>query len=144
MQSGISVEKMKAAAESRILVVDDDAAVAECMVLFLQSAGYPVDAVTDSNEALGRIIASPDKYEVLVSDNSMPHLGGRELIDQARKAGFKGKVIVYSGSVSPDEELEFKSLGADVVLRKPFDFKLIVPTVVDLCGHDGGAGKPPA
>jgi CheY-like chemotaxis protein len=73
----------------------------------------------------------------------MPHLTGGQLIDRARKAGFQGKVVVYSGSVSPDEEQEFKSLGADVVLRKPFDLKILVPTIMDLCGHGTDGGQPP-
>ncbi|MEQ1850014.1 MAG: response regulator [Chthoniobacteraceae bacterium] len=135
---------MKPVKDPKILVVDDDAAVADCVQQFLKEAGYSVHVVTNSTEALGRITASIDAYDILISDNSMPHLSGSQLIEQARKAGFQGKVVVYSGSVSPDEELEYKALGADVVLRKPFDLKLLVPTVVDLCGHDRDDGKPPA
>ena len=144
MSLALGVEKMKAAANPKILVVDDDALMADCVVQLLAEAGYSVDVVTDSREALDRITAKLDGYDILVSDNSMPHLSGSQLTNGLRKAGFRGKVVMYSGSVSPDEELEYKAIGADVVLRKPFDFKLLVPTVVDLCGHDQDAGQPPA
>jgi CheY-like chemotaxis protein len=138
MSSGVAIEKMKPAGNPRILVVDDDDAVAECVSLFLSDAGYAVDALTDSTQALDRITAHIDGYDVLVSDNSMPHLTGTQLIGQMRKAGFRGKIVVYSGSVSVDEEQEFKAIGADAVLRKPFDLKLLVPTIIDLCSHEHG------
>jgi len=135
---------MKAVTNPKILVVDDDAALAECLDHFLQEAGFAVQVTTDSSEALAKITEKIDAYDILISDNSMPHLSGMQLIDQARKAGFQGKVVVYSGSVSPDEENEFKALGADVILRKPFDFKILIPTIVDLCGHDEGGGDAPS
>jgi CheY-like chemotaxis protein len=143
MSFGVSVAKMKPIIDPRILVVDDDAALAECVHDFLRDAGYAVDVVTDSSEALGRITAAPGEYHILISDNSMPQLTGGQLIEGARKAGFQGKVVVYSGSVSPDEEAEFKAVGADVILRKPFDLKMLVPTIIDLCGHDTEGGKKP-
>jgi DNA-binding response OmpR family regulator len=127
---------MKPVIDPKILVVDDDEALAECVQEILREAGYNVDKVTDSGDALGKITAAPAAYDILISDNSMPHLTGSQLIEQARKAGFQGKVVMYSGSVSPDEEEEFKTIGADVVLRKPFDLQLLVPTIIDLCGHD--------
>lgn len=133
---------MKPVSDPKILVLDDDPAVAECVHEFLREAGYSADVVTDSNEALGILTGSPDRYDILISDNSMPHLSGGELIGRIRKAGFQGKVVMYSGSVSPDEEVEYKAIGADAVLRKPFDLKLIVPTIIDLCGHcDSAAGS---
>lgn len=127
---------MKAVTNPKILVVDDDVALAECVDHFLQEAGFSVDVVNDSDEALARITATIGGYDILISDNSMPHLTGGQLIDQVRRSGFQGKIIVYSGSVSFDEELAFKAHGADVVLRKPFDLKMLVPTIIDLCGHD--------
>jgi DNA-binding response OmpR family regulator len=135
---------MKPVKNPRILVVDDDDAVAECVHMFLQEAGYPADWVTDSSDALRRIAAGLDDYDVLISDNSMPHLPGNQLIEQVRNAGFMGKVIVYSGSVSTDEELNYKAIGADAVLRKPFDLRLIVPTIADLCGRENDGSRASA
>lgn len=133
---------MKPGSPPKILVVDDDPSIVDCVRQVLGEAGYTVDAVTDSNGALERITARPGRYGILISDNSMPHLSGSQLIGQARTAGFKGRVIVYSGSVSPDDEAEFKALGADVVLRKPFDLKMLVPVIADLCASDHDGGKP--
>lgn len=118
-----------------IFVVDDDAMLVECVSEILGEAGCAVESSTDSREALRVLTSSPDRYDILVSDNNMPHLSGGELIDGVRRAGFRGKVVMYSGSVSLDDEQTFKSLGADAILRKPFDLKLLVPTIEDLCGQ---------
>ena len=118
-----------------IYVVDDDAMLVECVSEILGHAGCSVEASTDSREALRALTANPDRYDILVSDNNMPHWSGGELIDRVRRAGFRGKVVMYSGSVSLDDEQAFKAVGADAILRKPFDLKLLIPTIEDLCGQ---------
>jgi CheY-like chemotaxis protein len=113
----------------KILVVDDDALVVECISEVLLQEGYAVDGATDSRDALGRILADPSGYDILISDNNMPHLTGSQLIQQARRGGFAGKVVMHSGSVTPDEEEEHKAIGTDAILRKPFGLQSLIPTV---------------
>ena len=127
----------------KIFVVDDDVMLVECVTQILQEAGYSVEAVTDSRDALAALTAHPSRYDILISDNNMPHLSGRELINAVRKGGFHGKIVMYSGSVSLDEETAYKAIGTDVVLRKPFDLKLLIPTIEDLCKHDDGVRAGP-
>jgi len=123
---------------TNIFVVDDDELLVECVSMVLQEAGHSVEAVSDSGKALHALTSRPGCYDILISDNNMPNMSGRELIEGVRKAGFRGKIIVYSGSVSLDEEVGFKAIGADAVLRKPFDLKLLVPTIEDLCAGQCG------
>ena len=118
-----------------IFVVDDDAMLVECVSEILREAGCTVETNTDSRVALRILTSNPDRYDILVSDNNMPHLSGGELIDGVRRAGFRGKVVMYSGSVSLDDEQTFKAVGADAILRKPFDLKLLIPTIEDFCGQ---------
>ena len=118
-----------------IFVVDDDAVLVECLSEILNQAGCSVESTTDSREALRELTANPDRYDILVSDNNMPHLSGGALIERVRNAGFRGKVVMYSGSISLDDEQAFKAAGADAILRKPFDLKLLIPTIEDLCSQ---------
>ena len=122
-----------------IFIVDDDATLVECLCQIIEDAGHVVSKTTDSREALRTLVAHPSRYDVLVSDNNMPHLSGRELIAGVRKGGFLGKIVIYSGGVSLDDEASFKAIGTDVVRRKPFDLKLLVPTIEDLVGKNGAA-----
>lgn len=121
--------------DKNIFVVDDDMMLVECLSEILKEAGCSVESTTDSREALRELTANPDRYDILVSDNNMPHLSGGALIDRVRKGGFRGKVVMYSGSISLDDEQAFKAAGVDAILRKPFDLKLLIPTIEDLCSQ---------
>ena len=101
----------------------------------LELAGYSVDIATDSRHALEVLVENPAAYGVLIIDNRMPHLPGDQLTQKVRSAGFRGKIIMFSASVSVEEEPEFRAMGIDAILRKPFEFRLLVPTVERLCGN---------
>lgn len=120
---------MKLLEPPRIFVVDDDVQDAERVSQMLRKAGYSVDTETDSGHALRRFTANLDGYDILVSDGNMPHVSGSQLVEGVRKAGFSGKVVMYSGSVSDTDEAAFKRKGADVVLRKPLGVDFLIPTI---------------
>lgn len=123
---------MKLIEPPRIFVVDDDAHDANRVSQILQNAGYSVDTETDSGHALRRFTANLDGYDILVSDGNMPHVSGGQLVEGVRKAGFAGKVVMYSGSVSDTDEAAFKKKGADVVLRKPLGVDFLIP-IIRIC-----------
>jgi two-component system OmpR family response regulator len=112
----------------RVLVVDDDPLIVEVVSALLRHEGFAVDAMTDSTAALARLAAEPAKFDALVSDHDMPLLCGSELIDQARAAGFRGKVILHSGSVAGADAAE-KIRRADAVLEKPFGVRTLAPVL---------------
>ena len=58
----------------------------------------------------------------------MPGINGSELIDRARAAGFRGKVIIHSRSLSGGDAAD-KSRRADVLLEKPLGIRSIVPAL---------------
>jgi two-component system OmpR family response regulator len=118
----------KSPATTRVLVVDDDPLIVEVVSALLRHEGFAVDTTTNSTEALARLAADPAKFDALVSDHDMPLLCGSELIDRARAAGFRGKVILHSGSVSGADAAE-KVRRADAVLAKPFGVRALVPTL---------------
>lgn len=131
LNSGIrarSATPEKPAIVRRVLVVDDDPLIVEAVSALLRHEGFAVDAMTDSTLALARLAAEPAMFDVLVSDHDMPLLCGSELIDRARAAGFRGKVILHSGSVAGNDAAE-KVRRADAVLEKPFGVRTLVPVL---------------
>ena len=132
---GLANVRMRKLNRSRVFVVNDELRLAKFISRLLESAGYPVDIATDSREALKVLVENPAGYAVLITDNRMPHLPGDQLTQKVRKAGFCGKIIMFSASVSVEEEPEFKAMGMDEILRKPFEFRMLVPTVEKLCGN---------
>ena len=69
----------------RILLVDDDASLAQLGKLMLESLGYTVVARTSAVEALEAFLAAPEPFDLVVTDQTMPHMTGdafaRKLLD---------------------------------------------------------------
>ena len=110
-------------AAARILIVDDEAALANLLRQFLARAGYQAEACLDSAQALRLLESGAASFEVLVTDLALPEINGEELIERARKLNPKLRAIVTSGyAYSPrGEGVEF--------LQKPFSPKMLVATV---------------
>lgn len=68
-----------------ILIVDDEAAIAELVRRTLAEAGYPCRAVTDGAEAADLLEA--EKFDLLILDVMMPEVDGYELLRWARPTG---------------------------------------------------------
>lgn len=124
-------------ASEKIFVVDDEPLLAEVVRRFLVGEGYDAEIATNSREALRRITADIRGYAAVVTDNNMPEMSGLALIQELRKAGFSGKIIMFSGNVAPGDEPRFRATGADIVLRKPSELKLLVPAIKNTFGHWG-------
>ena len=123
-----STLSVKAPATLRVLLVDDDASIVTMVGALLRREGFAVEAMTDSTAALARLAAEPAAFHVLISDHDMPGLCGSELIDRARTAGFRGKVILHSGSVCGADAAE-KARRADAVVEKPYGVRTLVPVL---------------
>src|ERR1051325_8408722 len=94
---------------AKIFVVDDEPLMAETVARGITQAGFSVETATDSAEALKRIGPRIRGYEVVITDNNMPGISGTELVKELRKAGFAGKVIMFSGNVSFQEERQIRA-----------------------------------
>jgi CheY-like chemotaxis protein len=124
-------------ASDKIFVVDDEPLLAEVVKRFLAGEGYEAEIATSAREALRKISADIRGYAAVVTDNNMPEMSGLELVQELRKAGFSGKIIMFSGNVAPGDEPRFRASGADLVLRKPSELKLLVPAIQNAFGHWG-------
>ena len=102
----------------RVLVVDDSQAVVELVSLVLTDAGFSVETTTNAVEALARIKRTPHAYAALVTDDEMPFIAGRKLIDMAWLAGFQGKTVLHSGH-SPHAGHAEPLQVADAEVMKP-------------------------
>jgi CheY-like chemotaxis protein len=86
----------------------------------LKRDGFSVEATTDSMAALEKLKQDPNAFDVLVTDNDMPRLHGKKLIEMAWLAGFKGKSVLHSGSLEQDDGAKLLH-SADAIVAKPFD-----------------------
>jgi DNA-binding NtrC family response regulator len=101
-------------------VVDDEPAVRRYVRRVLETEGYEVEEAGDGVEAMGRLHADPDRWDLVVSDILMPRCNGVELHQHISSNGSRCPVILMSGYGTA--QLAEQGIAAPCgVLAKPFE-----------------------
>lgn len=103
---------------ARILCVDDDPILRRLSTQALTRAGYRVTPAPDGRAALEALHAT--QFDLLITDNRMPHLTGLELVAKARSERMDLPIIMASGSVDPQLHDQYAWLRITLWLHKPF------------------------
>jgi DNA-binding response OmpR family regulator len=102
----------------RVLITEDDAALAEALQFSLTQAGYAVDRV--ANGAAAAEALKDDVFGLLILDLGLPKLDGFEVLRRLRRRNTTLPVLILSGREKPEEKVLALDLGADDYLVKPF------------------------
>lgn len=115
----------------RVLVVDDEVLVRQMLSLFLAKAGFAATAVGSGEEALD-LLRAGKTYDLLVTDQSMPGMTGRELVDEVARLclGLPALVVTGYDMVGGLDQMP----GGVPVLRKPVEREVFVRQVRALLG----------
>ena len=104
----------------RILLVDDDEEVLFTVAMMIEQLGHTVTSSSDPVAAL-ESLASPDSdYDLLITDNMMPHLTGIELIQGLRKKGINTPAVLVSGYGTARTQIEKLGAHNATFVAKPF------------------------
>ncbi len=103
----------------RILVVEDEDAIAQGLVLNLQRKEYDVDLATDGAQALTR--AEEENYDLILLDVRLPEVDGFEVCRRLRERNDFTPVVMLTARSQPDDIVFGLKVGADDYLNKPFD-----------------------
>ena len=107
----------------RILIVDDESSVRFVLSEFLQSEGHSICTASDGAEALEVLLQ--DKWDMVLTDRSMPGMTGDELAAAVKAVDPHLPVVMITGNVDPKRDYNAEPRKVDVVLRKPFTFAAI-------------------
>jgi DNA-binding response OmpR family regulator len=124
----------------RILVVEDDSAIASFVVKGLREAGFAVDQA--GNGGAGLELASREPYDAAVVDIMLPGLDGLALIEELRRRRITVPVIILSAKRSVDDRVRGLRAGGDDYLTKPFAFEELLARVQALIRRSTGAAEP--
>lgn len=102
-----------------ILFVDDDPKAGDLMLRFSEGAEYRCSVFQDPVEALAAY--KSEGADLLVSDLSMPHMSGTELLSEVRAISPDVPFLIITGYSSVDSAIEALRLGASDFIKKPFD-----------------------
>jgi CheY-like chemotaxis protein len=100
---------------AKILIVDDEPSVRECIELVLRERGYLFETAEDAEEALA--ICGTKRFDLVLSDMKMPGMDGQQLLKHLRAIDPGQKVILVTAFAPADVSL------FDAVVTKPFSFE---------------------
>lgn len=102
-----------------ILVLDDEAEIADLVELFLKNEGYNVYKFYSSSEAIKCINSTP--LDLALLDVMLPDTDGFTILRTIREEGFRFPVIMLTAKVEDNDKIIGLSIGADDYITKPFN-----------------------
>ena len=137
---------------SRVLVVEDEAHLAQGLRFNLEAEGYAAEVVGDGEAATERLLAKKENFDVVVLDIMLPGKDGFSVVSELRAARNYVPVLMLTARGRPEDVLKGFASGADDYLAKPFDLSILLARLQGLLRrsqwmHGGGvpgAGAAPA
>jgi DNA-binding response OmpR family regulator len=114
------------------LTVDDHASITSSMPFIFPSPLYDVVSATDGDDALAKLDANPNGYDVIIVDQKMPYLSGVELVQAIRERGIPGKIVVLSAHLSPQVREAYERMNVQIMMDKPFNVQELRSIVTEL------------
>ena len=105
--------------DERILFVDDERPLAELGEKLLTKLGYRVEARTSPVEALELFRAKPDRFDLVITDMTMPHMTGDRLAQELMKIRPDIPVILCTGFSEKMRKEKAEDLGIKGIIMKP-------------------------
>lgn len=124
----------------RILIVEDDAALARSLVALLRGAGHAVDHVDCGEDAL--MVVGDEPYGLVVLDVGLPGIDGFAVLQALRRRGERAPVLMLTARDALDDRIRGLDLGADDYLRKPFAPEELEARIRALGRRRGGDPTP--
>jgi len=118
--------------KGNILLVDDDEHVFPFEESLLKRLGYNITGVMDSTEALQIFEEEPNKFDLVITDHTMPKMVGSDLAKKILAIRPDMPVILCSGLTDVIDYDEIKSAGIMEFVKKPFDIDYIA-NIVEKC-----------
>jgi len=115
-----STKSDPAAAATRLLIIDNEAAHARAVAESLERVGYGCQVATSGGEGARRI-ESGEQFDIVITDLVMPDVDGLEILRRAKEALPDGEVILVTGHGTVPSAVEAMQQGAFNYLLKPLD-----------------------
>jgi DNA-binding response OmpR family regulator len=124
----------------RVLIIEDEEALAEAIARGLRKQGWATDVALDGLEGLEKALVSD--YDVLVLDRNLPGLHGDEVCRRLAREGSRARILMLTAARSLRDRVDGLDLGADDYLGKPFAFDELVARLRALARRSAPARPP--
>jgi DNA-binding response OmpR family regulator len=124
----------------RVLVVEDEARLADAVARVLRRAGMAADVAGDGEAAIQRLAGAD--YDVVVLDRNLPRLGGDEVCRRLVARRPTVRIVMLTARDAIDDRVAGLDLGADDYVPKPVAMAELVARIRALGRRRGGARPP--
>lgn len=124
----------------RVLVAEDEGALADHLATVLGDAGYAVDVAHDGAEA--EFLGRTERYDAVVLDLGLPAIDGLTVLRRWRDAGQGMPVLVLTARGSWHEKVQGIDNGADDYMSKPFEVAEVLARLRALIRRASGHARP--
>jgi DNA-binding response OmpR family regulator len=111
---------------SHLLVVEDEAHLAQGLRFNLEAEGHSVEVSSDGETAIERLLAEKEKFDAVVLDVMLPGVDGFVVASELRKARNYVPVLMLTARGRPEDVLQGFAAGADDYLPKPFELPIFL------------------
>ncbi len=125
----VDTDKVKISGNVRILLVDDEPGLLEIGKRMLESMGYSVETTNSSVEALDLIQEEPGRFDIVITDMTMPFLMGDELSKEILRIRHDMPIILCSGYSEKINVQKALELGARAYVHKPFTTSQLIDAI---------------
>ena len=134
---------------SRVLVVEDEAHLADGLRFNLQAEGHAVEVAADGETALERLFEKRERFDVVVLDVMLPGKSGFDVAALLREKKNYVPILMLTARGRAEDVLQGFASGADDYLPKPFELAILIARLESLLRRSvwmkdrdhGGAGK---
>ncbi len=123
--------------KGRILIIDDEETILTMMKRMLESLCYTVMAEISSVKALKMLISDPGRFDLVITDQSMPNMSGLELVAEILKIRPTMPIVLCTGY---SDEVSAENAGQKGISRyisKPFRLKELTEVVSEVLAELG-------
>ncbi|MBF0237949.1 MAG: PAS domain S-box protein [SAR324 cluster bacterium] len=125
--------KQRIKGKGRIIMVDDEPILAEMVKEMLMTAGFSVEAYTNSQITLDAFTKNPHNYDILITDQTMPEMSGVALAEAVAGIRPEFPVILISGQI--DRALTINATNIVAVLGKPISSQELINEIKKAIDH---------
>lgn len=124
----------------RVLLIEDDAMIAQGLQTALRQGGFAVDWMRDGRTAAGALQTSV--FDVVLLDLGLPHRDGIDVLRELRKRGDTTPVIILTARDEKQQRIAGLDAGADDYIVKPFDLDEVMARMRSVLRRAAGRGDP--
>ena len=115
--------------QENILFLDDEQELVEVWSQMIRKHGYRVTTTSSSLEALDLFNQDPDRFDLIITDQTMPELSGKEFLKKVFAARPDLPTILYTGFSTKIDAAEAQKLGVSAFCQKPLNLTKLMQTI---------------